>query len=119
MLEFAECKTILPPTEFISKCQEDVCNAFSETTTNEIVCSYLSDYVDRCRQSLGKGDILKKWREEMKCVPGCDKNEHFLSHFDPVAELCSSLSKSVPKSNDNFITGCACLPGFYRNQARI
>ena len=84
-----------------------------------MACSYLSIYSSKCKEAVDNFDA-DKLQAAMECIPECRTNEHFSSKYDPMLEMCRSIqdnSNRIQGRSDQsvLIEGCACLPGYYRD----
>ena len=118
ILKADQCVQLITPELYLSRCQEDVCNSYSNEVAQETFCSYVrqgsesldfrkidwlfknlttsnpqSHYISKCRIIADDETLYNDWRSRFGCELSCESNEVYSQSFDPRDELCSSLSR--------------------------
>jgi hypothetical protein len=105
---------VIPPELFISRCQADICNCFSDTGCQKIINEAVNEYVRQCRNALVHSKEKIQLPED--CKQKCGENEIWSETVCPLQSSCQSLSSTANHFCAARLPACSCKEGFFRNE---
>ncbi|CBY42257.1 unnamed protein product, partial [Oikopleura dioica] len=116
--ELKRCNSVISPEFFISRCQADICNCFSESGCQNVINEAVYEYMRQCRNAF----VSSKQTVELPkdCKLKCDENEIWSDSVCPLQNTCKSISTSEFKRDSVScaarIPACSCKESFFRSE---